>query len=754
MATTLAELQVQLDMESAKFRAELTKVQASVGKLHASVAKSGDGVKAAMQKVENSIQKSSERMHDALTKAFSFAAIAAAGQQLLAFAKRGADAADAMRDFSQSIGLPVEELSRLGYAAQLSGSSQEELQQGLTRLSAKLADAAGGSKEAAAVFAAMGVKTTDSAGRLRGAGAVLSEVADKFASYSDGTAKAALAQDLFGKTGARLIPLLNNGASGLKALGQEADRFGYTLSSEIAEGAARFNDALDKMQARSINTGAAIASALAPALEQLNKQLESGSTVGTLFQVVLKGIDNIGKDAAASIVNISAGIDQFGAVLRGTAEAVWGGLTRGAEGAKDASKEAMNEIRWITRQQRAALADIYGDPKSKEDFPLFALGKQKEAPRISKGGGDSAFKSALESLRTLREQYRQLANDTGITELEKLNDRLESDEKLKKQLALRFHGNALGLAEFIEEQRDFAREADARSEAQRQAAAANAVAMDAERAATERSTQAKHDYQAAVEGLMTPLERYRAELAEIERRQKAGEFDSERGDDLRASARQRLGFDDELKAAQAEQMSAMERYAAEIQRIDELERESGRTAQDTAALRRRAWRQAFGDLSEFGREGTALLDNVFDAFASNIQDGFGSAMKAVEQTFAQAILRMIAQAAAAKLASALFGDDKDSGILSIGFKALKSAITGRASGGPVQRARQYLVGEEGPELFVPDVSGRIVPAEQTAALMAGGGGVQRVEVVLPAAMSHMTIRDLIERQYASMMARR
>lgn len=49
------------------------------------------------------------------------------------------------------------------------------------------------------------------------------------------------------------------------------------------------------------------------------------------------------------------------------------------------------------------------------------------------------------------------------------------------------------------------------------------------------------------------------------------------------------------------------------------------------------------------------------------------------------------------------------------------SATARASGGPVESGSQYLVGEEGPEMFVPRQSGTIIPAPQTAALMGGGG---------------------------------
>lgn len=48
-----------------------------------------------------------------------------------------------------------------------------------------------------------------------------------------------------------------------------------------------------------------------------------------------------------------------------------------------------------------------------------------------------------------------------------------------------------------------------------------------------------------------------------------------------------------------------------------------------------------------------------------------------------------------------------------------AALEGRASGGPVEGGSAYLVGEAGPELFVPGSSGQIIPNH----LLAGGEGV-------------------------------
>lgn len=64
------------------------------------------------------------------------------------------------------------------------------------------------------------------------------------------------------------------------------------------------------------------------------------------------------------------------------------------------------------------------------------------------------------------------------------------------------------------------------------------------------------------------------------------------------------------------------------------------------------------------------------------------------------------------------------------FRQVGSAIagvgqsaTGRAGGGPVQANRAFVVGEKGPELFVPRVNGTIVPNGGGRGMAGGGAGV-------------------------------
>lgn len=91
-----------------------------------------------------------------------------------------------------------------------------------------------------------------------------------------------------------------------------------------------------------------------------------------------------------------------------------------------------------------------------------------------------------------------------------------------------------------------------------------------------------------------------------------------------------------------------------------------------------------------------------------LQDTFADALMGVETDFGDMLRRMAAQAAASQLFSAFASMG---GPIGTAFSFLSGrGIDGtRAEGGPVFAGRGYLVGERGPELFSPGVTGTITP---------------------------------------------
>ena len=141
------------------------------------------------------------------------------------------NSADETGKAANALGMTTEALSGLRYAAQMSGVDNAKLAESINKLNA----AAAGGNEA---FGAMGVSVKNAYGSLKTADVLLKEVANKFAGYRDGAEKSALAQKLFGETGAQLIPLLNSGASGITAMTEEARSLGIVLSQETTQAAA------------------------------------------------------------------------------------------------------------------------------------------------------------------------------------------------------------------------------------------------------------------------------------------------------------------------------------------------------------------------------------------------------------------------------------------------------------------------------------------------------------------------------------
>lgn len=183
------------------------------------------------------------------TATISFAAVAAAGaaaaSALGLLVLKAANNADALSKTAQKIGVATEALSRLKYAADFSDVSLEQLSTGLGKLSKNMLDVATGSKgPAATAFAALGVSVTDATGKLRDTDQVFTDIADKLSRMEDGALKTALAQRVFGKSGADLIPLLNEGAAGLKRFADESDRTGNTISTQTGKAAEKFNDTI------------------------------------------------------------------------------------------------------------------------------------------------------------------------------------------------------------------------------------------------------------------------------------------------------------------------------------------------------------------------------------------------------------------------------------------------------------------------------------------------------------------------------
>ncbi len=210
--------------------------------------------------------------------------------------KNAIDAADQLNKLSQKIGISVEALSTLRFAAQLSDVSLETLQKGIKGLSQNITEANTGIGDGAQVFDVLGISVKNADGSMKSTEAVLLQVADVFANLEDGAVKTALAVKLFGKSGMDMIPFLNQGAAGITQLTVEAERLGLKLTTETARSAEAFNDNLTALKASSSSLGIALARDFLPELTNItNAMREAANEAGTLkaLWVGLGGVGNL-----------------------------------------------------------------------------------------------------------------------------------------------------------------------------------------------------------------------------------------------------------------------------------------------------------------------------------------------------------------------------------------------------------------------------------------------------------------------------
>lgn len=189
----------------------------------------------------------------------------AATGALVAAAKLFSDQGDAIAKLAKRTGLSTEAVSELGYAAELSGTDIGTVEIAIRKMQIAVTDAANGNKAAIETFDRLGV----SVDQLRGLtpDQQLEILADRLAAISDPATRAALAQDLFGKSGTQLIPMLEEGSAGLRNMRKEAVALGLSVGGKTAASAEVLNDSIGRLKATLnavvFNTGAAVAPLLA-----------------------------------------------------------------------------------------------------------------------------------------------------------------------------------------------------------------------------------------------------------------------------------------------------------------------------------------------------------------------------------------------------------------------------------------------------------------------------------------------------------
>lgn len=195
----------------------------------------------------NAIKGTAAAITGALVAATTAAvgAATAAGKAFIDAAKSTAQYGDTVDKASQRLQISRSAFQELDYVLQLCGTSMDSMGTGFKTLNNQIADARSGSTEAAARFAALGISMED----LKNLSTenLFKAAINGLQDMGESADRAALANDLFGRSGQNLAPLLNMTSEEMNNAIQTAHDYGMILSDEGVAASAQFTDSMTTM---------------------------------------------------------------------------------------------------------------------------------------------------------------------------------------------------------------------------------------------------------------------------------------------------------------------------------------------------------------------------------------------------------------------------------------------------------------------------------------------------------------------------
>jgi len=279
---------------------------------------------------------------------------------------------------SQMLGISVEEVQKLGFAAKMVGGSNETMVSSLVRVERSMAEASDGTSKAAKAYAALGISQQ----QLKSSSPeqMLMLVADAFKNAKDGADKVAIANDIGGRSMAQQIPLLNLGSEAIRQMGITAENTGSILTDFQAEGLEKTAQSLTTLRASVEGVGISLFEVFKPAIDVVISGLTSliqvvrslielvnvaaeaieGGLLLALAAVIEKA-EEMGVRVSSTFKTIKLGAEEVGAVLDNLAH----GDLQGAVDAQVAGEQAITKANAEAQSQISALGKEYEELKAK-----------------------------------------------------------------------------------------------------------------------------------------------------------------------------------------------------------------------------------------------------------------------------------------------------------------------------------------------------------------------------------------------------
>lgn len=727
-------------------------------------------------------------------------AVAAAGSAISALGLKAVQIAGELTDIADATGISTGAMLNFKQSVIDAGGGADSFSKMAAKLSVSIGEANSGNEKFQESFKQLGVTVRDANGNLRPTETILQEVLRSLSGISDPASRASRAVELLGKEAAKLDLTNLNAATdaettryiaNLDKVNQAVDKIRNSLERNVVN---LFGGALDRFDAaqksaaqreaeansrgktifRDPRTGVEAEMDMTKRERQryeLNKKIEEGeaehqremSRLRKLGQVAT-GPEAGGDFGARSEAGIKAAADsarraqqsileaEKSAALQGLSEI--GRIRRQAE--FDIQKEILNirsqdkltdpekeaEIAAKSREIRARADLQVADALEQQRRQLKALGTEFERQQ---GLIRNRLDLETELVGKSEEQSQQIRAQRQLA-----MDYMAAQEALIKQRDALGRGEVAQTAKINELIQANADAYNQQVEELNRSITANQAAniLEKDRLSTiERITQAYEQQQRVQESLgntqrslitqqqavdfesaqqgRSPMERQFAQIKESARlaaleasRAFAAAFE-ENGD----------GMTPERAAQFAQGLKTIEEGYVAIANAQAANLEKSRTFEA-------GWREAFASYRDSAMNAADQASTYFNTFTRGFEDAFVRFVQTGKLSFkdlANSIIADFVRIQAKQIALSLFG----------GGNPLSSIFGGfRAAGGPVSSNVPYIVGEKGPEMFVPRNAGTIIPNNKLSTQTPQSTTVNyNIQAVDAASFRQMVARD-------------
>lgn len=677
-------------------------------------------------------------------------------KELAGATQRAFDYADSIQDLADRSGASTKAIQEFRFAAQLSGSSVEVADAATEKFARTLGLAQQGSDAQVKLFRELGVTSTDFDTALR-------QTLDGIAKLPTVQQRAATGFQIFGKSSATLTGLLGQGSRGFDELARKAQDLGIVLKDDVIRNAGGANDKLDTLK---MILNAQFANAV---VQNANSLVAMADGLTSLTSAVLKFLSSNPAQALAIIGGLAG--SRAGPV--GAAAGAIAGYAGGTVLKRNAD-DGNTDLKFRRQQFRQAIADRKAAQGARSSGTLFAVRKgggtggsaevvrqgqlYQAAIAAAKNGAGARNAGALPTVGTAegKSAASKAAADAKrlAAEQKRAAEKALADEKRYQADLARTQNDELSAR--IDMTIDATQRASLESDRLQQESSADIEQVKLDKDLTEAQKASLIAIIERTSALRQDLlDRRRDEEAAAQALESAQARLSNDQDILQSqaglarTARERgriekLILDNQFEALRLAQQAIIDNAGKTNtpQQIADAQKRLGTLGQLQGYATAKAAKDNQGPLASYLDSIPKSADEVNEALEgieanglsslidglSKVDGGFKGLAETVDNV-ANEIISSLLKIGLQKGIGALFGNvlgaatpatsftsssflNQSSGPLVTGFAGA------RAKGGPVTAGKMYMVGERGPEPFIPSTSGTIIANDA----LSGGRG--------------------------------